>query len=64
MLHSPISIDKITLFSVRPPELIHIFDQVGSYFRWFKRAKRTMQRDELDQKLQNDMNESCFIDGL
>ena len=23
-----------------------------------------MQRDELDRKLQNNMNESCFIDGL
>ena len=31
----PISVDKITKFSVRPPELRHVIRTVGQYFRWF-----------------------------
>ena len=34
-----ISVDNITSFSVRPPELRHIFNSVGNYFRWFHVGK-------------------------
>ena len=34
------SIDKITKFSVRHPELLQIFDQVGNYYRWFHISKK------------------------
>ena len=30
-----VSIDKITKFSLRPPELKEIVTQVGMYYRWF-----------------------------
>jgi len=33
---SKISTDKITQFSIRPPELKYIIDQVGNYYRWIK----------------------------
>ena len=31
-LNADISVDKITSFSLRPPELRHIFVEVGNYF--------------------------------
>ena len=32
---SNVSIDKVTQFSMRPPEFIGIIDSVRDYFRWF-----------------------------
>ena len=62
--HSKISIDKITKFSVRPPELLHIFDQVGNYYRWFKCTEKSLNRKSIEEKLNNDLKLSCFIDGV
>ena len=30
------SVDKITQFSLRQPELLKLVDMVGKYFRWFQ----------------------------
>ena len=35
LFNSPVSVDKITRFSVRPPELRGIFRKVGCYYQWF-----------------------------
>ena len=36
-------IDKITLYPVRPPELLQIFDQVGNYYHWFHISKKVIK---------------------
>ena len=33
---SKLSVDKVTQFSLRPPELLHVFDKLEYYFRWFE----------------------------
>ena len=33
--------DKISEFSIRPPELLLCFDKVGLYYRWFKINEKT-----------------------
>ena len=40
LMFSPVNVDKITVFSLRPPELIGIVDECRQYFEWFVRSKR------------------------
>ena len=35
-----ISINRISLFGIRPPELFHIFKKIGNFFRWFHMGKK------------------------
>jgi len=58
------SIDKITKFSVRPPELLKIFDQVGNYFRWFHISKKEIKPAKLDDKLNIDMKKIVLLTVL
>ena len=48
---SNISVDRISLFSVRPPEMRHLIDQPSIYFRWFHIGKETLELDEIEEKL-------------
>ena len=32
---APVSVDKVTKYSVRPPELRHVIRTLGHYYRWF-----------------------------
>ncbi len=58
-------LDNITAFSIRPPELLSVFKEVGNYFRWFHIDTKTkMNREEHLQSLSNDLRKSCWIDGL
>ena len=66
-VNSTLSIDKITKFSIRPPELKGIVRNPCNYFRWFKMETSvisdTLLRD--DETLLNiDMFQSCWIDGM
>ena len=61
---SPLSVDKVTVFSVRPPELRHIFDQLGNYYRWFMIGNKEIKRNELVEKIDEDLTQCCWIDGL
>ena len=59
---SPFSNDKITVFSVRPPELLFI-RFVEHYFTWFTR--RRLRRNESSETLLSlDTIQSQWIDGL
>ena len=62
-LKSSISIDKITKFSVRPPEL-RVIDRVGDYFRWFISDGQRHKEDELSLMLKNNVYQSPWFDGL
>lgn len=58
------SIDAITRFSIRPPELRNIFNATGEYFRWFSFSKTpTKDKFATDNVTQN-LRYSSFIDGI
>ena len=38
---SQVSVDKISIFSLRPPELLDIIDTTREYFRWIHIKKET-----------------------
>ena len=61
---SKISIDKITQFSIRPPELRYLIDQTGNYFRWFKIIPQQLKEDDLREELSDDLLSSSWIDGM
>ena len=48
---SKVSVDRISVFSLRPPELMDIIDTTRNYFRWIHIEKGTIGGDELKQKL-------------
>lgn len=56
-----VQIDKITQFSLRPPELRGCIDMDGKYFRWFNVSTEphTSPSDLID----NDLYKSAWIDG-
>ena len=61
--YSTIPIDNITKFSVRPPESLSIFDQVGNYCHWFICSRKPMKRSELEETLKSDINDLLLLMG-
>ena len=59
-----ISVDKVTLFSVRPPELRVLFREVPNYYRWFKRENSQFSYEQVEEKIDYDLNRSVWINGL
>ena len=55
--------DKISEFSIRPPELLSCFDQVGNYYRWFKIIPKRLTKEDLLGALSVDIKRSKWIDG-
>ena len=64
LFNSSISVDKITKFSVRPPELRHIIRNVGQYYRWFIIKNARIGREMLECVLDDLVQSSMWIDGL
>ena len=64
---SKVSVDKITLFSLRPPELRKVISKPLHYFRWFhtelSKSKR-IKGDDMNDKISIDLSKSCWINGL
>ena len=63
-LKSTISLDSITKFSVRPPELRSFIRNVSHYFRWFKLGTKELKYNECKESLAFDLYESKWIDGV
>ena len=62
---SNLTVDRITVFSVRPPELRSIFDQPGNFYRWFEiEEKCLLKRDEIVEKLSQTLKRSIWINGF
>ena len=40
----PSKLDRISEFSIRPPELFTCFDQFGNYYRWFRIDKKFQKK--------------------
>lgn len=59
------SVDRITQFSVRPPELRQVFNLVGDYFRWFYIEEKTkLSGDKLRKAIDLNLCKTAFVDGL
>ena len=56
-------VDRITLFSICPPELMKIIDKVHDYYRWFSISKIMLKNANLHKQMNVDMNKCSWIDG-
>ena len=62
---SGLSVDKITQFSLRPPELRSTIDMVGNYYRWFYiLMEKKVESVDMDTHITINIRESFLIDGL
>jgi hypothetical protein len=62
---SKVSIDKVTLFCLRPPELRGFIDNIRLYFWWFSiETKIKLNGDKLSDQLNMDLFESKWVDHL
>lgn len=61
---SKLSIDKITQFSLRPPELMKVFDNPGDYYRWFYTKNKKVKKTDLSDLIVDDVTKTSWIDGL
>lgn len=58
------SVDRITEFSLRPPELREVFDQVGNYYRWFTIEGKVYTGESLEELVNDSLAQSAFVDGF
>lgn len=56
-----ISIDKISKFSIRPPEIRYVIDQVGNYYRWCNIGNIPLKKENME--IHQDICKSMLIDG-
>ena len=61
---SKMSVDKVTHFGVRPPELLKICDKLGDCYFWFHISKNKVKVADFPMKLNEDIYHSCWIDGF
>ena len=59
-----VKVDMITLFSLRPPELVRIVDMVGNYLRWFHVASKRMKDSIVSELIHENIYKSAWIDGF
>lgn len=59
-----LSVDKVSKFSLRPPELRYLFNKIREYYRWFEYLPEIMTGDNLMDRLNEDVEYSIFVDGL
>ena len=60
---SSLSIDRVTQFGLRPPELLALFNNLGTYYRWFL-VDGKIAVEDFDSEIQEDLFESSWIDCL
>ena len=64
VMSSNVSIDKITKFSLRPPEIRNIVTELGNYYRWFHVSKKKIPFKEISSLLNKDIRKSVWLDDL
>ena len=68
-IHAPLKSDQVTVFSMRPPELVFV-DNVVEYTRWFTRVpgcplfNLTKTREYLTTALDQDVEKCHWLDGF
>ena len=56
---------KVSIFSLRPPELLELFCSLGSYFRWFIIEEKCQSLDVIrEDRLSMDVDMCDWIDAL
>ena len=63
-LKSPISLDSITKFSIRPPELRLFIRKVGHYYRWFHHGGKKLNYGAMEKAIDYNLYQSSWIDGV
>lgn len=58
------SYDKITLFGLRPVEILKLFPRVRDYYEWFVVEDKVMKKNDISAGLSADVTECLWIDGL
>jgi hypothetical protein len=62
---SQYSVDRITQFSLRPPELRAVINKPGDYFRWFTiEHKKKITGEDLQKAISDDLHCTMLIDGF
>jgi hypothetical protein len=65
--YSPVTVDKTTVFSARPPEL-HFVKNQGLYYKWFLRDSCTRGQDAAlalqTEAIQLSVKETHWVDGF
>ena len=61
-LYSCVTTDRVTVFSIRPPELRFV-SHIQSYFRFFYRDKVVLNAKEYKDALHEDLEQSLWLDG-
>eukprot|EP00957_Ditylum_brightwellii_P144540 11010501-Ditylum_brightwellii.AAC.1 len=59
-----VTYDKVSQFSLRPPELLTLFDTVADYFRWFEIGAKPLKIDDINLHTRLDFRDSWWIDAL
>ena len=57
-------IDLITIFSLRPPELMTIFDMIGKYYIWFNASSKPLKDNLVLEFLDEDLKKYAWIDAM
>ena len=56
---SGLSVDKVTQFSLRPPELRSSIDMIGNYYRWFYIIiDKRLKLEQINMGIKNDLKET------
>ena len=63
-MFSTVTIDRVTVFSVRPCELVGTFDTLLTYFKFFTRSKRSIPGGIYGFYIDRNLEDSSWIDGL
>ena len=61
---SKISVDKITQYGLRPPELLRFINMLEKYYRWFEILPRKVKVEELNGYISTSLYSSSWIDCL
>ena len=56
--------DKVTQFSLRPPELRSLFNDLGDYYRWFVVSNKKIKVANFPDTINPVLSQSFWIDGL
>jgi len=56
--------DNVTLFGLRPPEILRLFPKLRDYYRWFKIDDKKLCADEICKGLDSDITKCLWIDGI
>ena len=51
-------LDLITIFSLRPPELMKIVDMVGKYYRWLNLSSKQLKDNLFPEFIDEDLEKS------